>query len=62
MVKPGGLLVYATCSIFPDENENQIRNFLISDYGKKFKFIKEKVIMPSISSFDGFYMCKLKRT
>ena len=61
MVKPGGLLVYATCSIFPDENENQIRNFLISDYGKKFKFIKEKVIMPSISNFDGFYMCKLKR-
>ena len=61
MVKPGGLLIYATCSIFPDENENQIRNFLISDYGKKFKFIKEKVIMPSISSFDGFYMCKLKR-
>ena len=62
MVKPGGLLIYATCSIFPDENENQIRNFLISDYGKKFKFIKEKVIMPSISNFDGFYMCKLKRT
>ncbi|MEC8364212.1 MAG: RsmB/NOP family class I SAM-dependent RNA methyltransferase, partial [Bacteroidota bacterium] len=62
MVKSGGLLVYATCSIFPDENENQIRNFLISDYGKKFKFIKEKVIMPSISNFDGFYMCKLKRT
>lgn len=28
LVKPGGLMVYATCSILPDENEGQIENFL----------------------------------
>ncbi len=27
-VKPGGKLVYATCSLFQEENEDQIRNFL----------------------------------
>lgn len=28
LVKPGGRLVYATCSILPDENENQVARFL----------------------------------
>jgi 16S rRNA (cytosine967-C5)-methyltransferase len=28
LVKPGGRLVYATCSLLPEENENQIRSFL----------------------------------
>ena len=27
-VKPGGILVYATCSIFTEENENQVEKFL----------------------------------
>ncbi len=30
LVKPGGLLVYATCSLLPEENDRQIENFLES--------------------------------
>ena len=29
-VRPGGLLVYATCSLEPEENEEQVARFLIS--------------------------------
>jgi len=43
MVKPGGKLVYATCSILPSENQNQVKNFL--DSNKEFKFIKDKKIL-----------------
>ena len=27
-VKPGGTLMYSTCTLLPDENENQVREFL----------------------------------
>ena len=59
MVKVGGKLVYATCSILPSENENQVQNFLESH--KEFKFIAEKKILPSVSGYDGFYMALLER-
>ena len=59
MVKVGGKLVYATCSILPSENENQVQNFLESH--KDFKFIAEKKILPSVSGYDGFYMALLER-
>ena len=40
MVKPGGKLVYATCSILNSENTKQIKDFLKSENGKEFKFEK----------------------
>ncbi|MFC7357038.1 RsmB/NOP family class I SAM-dependent RNA methyltransferase [Jejudonia soesokkakensis] len=61
MVKPGGELVYATCSILPSENEAQVKTFLASEEGKSFTFIKDDNIMPSSSGFDGFYMAKLQK-
>jgi len=30
LVKPGGKLVYITCSIFPDENIHQVKQFLVN--------------------------------
>lgn len=52
-------MVYATCSIFPAENEKQIQQFLAEN--PNFELIEEKKILPSQSGFDGFYMVKLVR-
>ena len=59
MLKENGKLVYATCSILPSENELQIKRFLKTEQGKKFKVEDEKKISPVQSGFDGFYMARL---
>jgi 16S rRNA (cytosine967-C5)-methyltransferase len=41
-VREGGELVYMTCSILRDENENRVQTFLASDAGRKFKPIDMK--------------------
>lgn len=61
IVKPGGKLVYATCSILPSENQNQVQNFLKTPMGKNFTFIKDLQLLASDSGFDGFYMAQLER-
>ena len=61
MVKDGGKMVYATCSILPSENKQQITTFLDSEAGKNFKLIKDKNVSPSESGFDGFYMALLEK-
>ncbi len=59
LVKVGGKLVYATCSIFPSENEDQVAKFL--ENHKEYKFITENKISPQKSGYDGFYMALLER-
>lgn len=61
IVKPGGKLVYATCSILPSENELQIKHFLTTDIGKSFTFVADKKLLAHQSGFDGFYMALLER-
>jgi 16S rRNA (cytosine967-C5)-methyltransferase len=61
MVKPGGKLVYATCSVLPSENQEQIKHFLSGETGKNFTFVKDSKILASESGFDGFYMALLER-
>ena len=61
MVKPGGKMVYATCSILPSENQHQVDNFLTSEAGKEFIFVKDKKVLAHISGFDGFYMALLEK-
>ncbi len=59
MVKPGGKLVYATCSILPSENQEQVKAFLKKH--PEFEFVKENKVSPADSGFDGFYMALLQR-
>ena len=61
MVKPGGKMVYATCSILPSENEKQVTQFLNSESGKAFSFIRQRKILAYKSGFDGFYMALMER-
>ncbi len=61
MVKPGGKLVYATCSVLPSENQQQIELFLASDNGKDFTFAGDQKVLAHKSGFDGFYMALLER-
>ncbi len=59
MLKPGGELVYATCSIFPSENKQQITDFLKRKEAH-FTLLEEKHTWPSEGG-DGFYMARLRK-
>ncbi len=59
MLKKGGLMVYATCSMMPSENEQQIEKFLATH--KDFKLIDQKSVSPATTEgvTDGFFMALL---
>lgn len=59
MLKPGGKMVYATCSVLPSENENQVALFLQNN--PDFKLVKQKKVLAHQSGFDGFYMAQMVR-
>ena len=59
LVKKGGKLVYATCSILPSENEEQVAAFL--ENNPNFSLVNENKVSPSKSGYDGFYMALLER-
>lgn len=61
IVKKGGRLVYATCSVLPSENEKQVQKFLKTETGMEFQLLKEKKILSSESGYDGFYMALLEK-
>jgi 16S rRNA (cytosine967-C5)-methyltransferase len=60
MVIPGGKLVYATCSILPSENEQQVQAFLVR-HGEGWLLEEELHRTPETGVFDGFYAARLKR-
>ncbi len=61
ILKPGGKMVYATCSILPQENSDQVKSFLNAEEGKDFSLVKDKKIYASKSGYDGFYMALLEK-
>lgn len=58
LLKCGGYLVYATCSILPEENERQIEWFVAQS---EFELVEQKVISTAETGFDGFFMALLKK-
>ena len=58
-LKPGGRLIYSTCTINPRENELMVKDFL----KRHEEFISEKEVKlsPFDNGYDGFYMNKLKK-
>jgi 16S rRNA (cytosine967-C5)-methyltransferase len=70
MLKPGGELLYITCSIFKDENQNQVRNFLSKNQDAREVSIDVnwgeacehgRQLFPGEGDADGFYFCRLKK-
>jgi 16S rRNA (cytosine967-C5)-methyltransferase len=56
MLKPGGRLVYATCSVLSSENRAAVDALLA---GGGFELVEERVISPARDGFDGFYAAAL---
>ena len=57
-VKPSGNLVYSTCTLTREENQNQLRDFLKEH--TEYTLISERTILPN-GIQDGFYIAKLIR-
>ena len=69
-LKSGGTLVYSTCTIIPEENENNINDFLSShpdfyleawSVGKIISDSGMLTLLPHVHKTDGFFIAKLKR-
>ena len=69
-LKSGGTLIYSTCTVFPEENEENIKTFLsthpdfelepwcVGDIDSKSGMM---TLLPHIHKTDGFFIAKLKR-
>ena len=75
-VKPGGVLVYATCSLLPQENMEQVRNFLAAHDDFQLDALPAGIpenfrdkqgefglqLLPHEDQVDGFFIARLKRS
>lgn len=69
-LKPDGILLYATCSILPDENAAVIKQFcamensceeitITENYGIVTEYGRQ--LLPQVNAHDGFYYARLKK-
>ena len=60
MLKPGGQLIYSTCTLNRKENDRQIRQFLLQH--EEFELVSEETIFPFVYDSDGFYIANLRKS
>ncbi|MCL1807574.1 MAG: hypothetical protein FWG31_07725 [Oscillospiraceae bacterium] len=56
-VKIGGALVYCTCTLLPEENEDVVRDFMSDDFTVE----SMETLWPHRGDTDGFFICKIKK-
>jgi len=70
LLKPGGVLLYVTCSLLPEENQQQVEAFLARHEDSREQDISLSVgcrqsvgwqILPGESHMDGFYYALLRK-
>jgi len=70
LLAPGGLLLYCTCSVLPDENERQIEQFLQRQKDAREQLLTEewgqtrrygRQVLPGEQMMDGFYYARLEK-
>lgn len=57
-VKPGGTLLYSTCTILREENEKVVQAFLSE--GHPFTIEEERTLWPHENGTDGFFICRMR--
>lgn len=71
LLKQGGMLLYATCSVLPEENHQQIQRFLTEQTDAKLQPIEAdwgrttpagRQILPGEDNMDGFFYAMLYKT
>lgn len=58
-LRPGGVLVYSTCSLEPEENAGVVQTFLEEHRG--FRLESQRELLPFRDGVDGAYVAKLVR-
>jgi 16S rRNA (cytosine967-C5)-methyltransferase len=59
-VRPGGVLVYSTCTISARENEQQMQTFL--ETHREFRLASQRSLLPHRDGTDGFFIARLERS
>ncbi|MDZ7803291.1 16S rRNA (cytosine(967)-C(5))-methyltransferase RsmB [Thiohalophilus sp.] len=71
LLKPGGTLLYATCSVLPEENRQQVERFLAAENSARHVPLATgwghplstgQQILPGEDEMDGFYYARLVKT